>query len=145
MPPMNARTASKLTGKDRSTILRAVENGRLSATKNERGQWLIDPAELERVYGSLRVPDAPSEPSNHDAYALQVASLTREVELLRETVAHDRRTARETLEHERRQWDEERTFLRGMLEKQAEQVRLLTDQREQKRRSPALFRWFRRT
>ena len=57
MPPMNARTAAQLTGKDRSTILRAVESGRLSASKDERGQWLIDPAELERVYGSLRVPD----------------------------------------------------------------------------------------
>ncbi len=142
---MNARTAAQLTGKDRSTILRAVESGRLSANKDERGQWLIDPAELERVYGSLRVPDASSEASGHDAYVAQVAVLTREVELLRETLAHERRTSRETLEHERRSFDEERTFLRGMLEKQTDQVRLLTDQREQERRPPSLLaRFFRK-
>jgi hypothetical protein len=47
---------------------------------------------------------------------------------------------------ERRTFDEERTFLRGMLEKQTEQVRLLTDQREREQtRSPSLFRWFRRS
>src|SRR3954451_11852087 len=129
MPPMNARTAAKLTGKDRSTILHAIEAGRLSATKDERGHYLIDPAELERVYGSLRPPDERSEASSHDAYEAQVAALTREVELLRETLAHERRTWSETLEHERNAWDGERTFLRGMVSEQSEQIKLLTDQR----------------
>jgi hypothetical protein len=144
---MNARTAAKLTGKDRSTILRAVESGRLSADKDERGQWLIDPAELERVYGQLRMPDAGVAASNPDTYALQVAALTREVELLRETLEHERRTWRETLDHERGSFEEERTFLRGMLQMQTEQVKLLTDERQRDRehRFPTLLGWFRRT
>jgi hypothetical protein len=61
-----------------------------------------------------------------------------------ELIDCERRTAREPLKHARRSFDEERTFLRGMLEKQAEQVRLLSDLREQKPRSPSLLRWFRR-
>ena len=140
MPHVNARTAAKLAGRDRSTILRALESGRLSATKDDRGQWLIDPAELERVYGSLLSPDADEEADGQDAYAMQVAALTREVALLREMLDHERRTARETLEHERRSFEQERSFLRGMLERQTEQVKLLTDERQQKERhSPTLL------
>src|SRR4051794_38857893 len=102
MAHVNARTAAKLVSRDRSTILRALESGRLSASKDERGQWLIDPAELERVYGQLHLPDAPEAASDHDAYTMQAAALTREVELLRETLDHERRTAHETIAHERR-------------------------------------------
>jgi excisionase family DNA binding protein len=67
MPPMSARSAAELTGKDRSTILRAIETGRLSATRDDRGHYLIDPAELERVYGSLRSPAEPADAASQDA------------------------------------------------------------------------------
>src|SRR5215203_5064493 len=125
MPLVNARQAAELTGKDRSTLLRAVSGGRLSATRDDRGQYLFDPAELERVYGSLRAHQGAAQAVREDAYAHNPDA--------------------QALEHERHSFEEERTFLRGMLEKQAEQVRLLTDQREREpARSPALFRWFRR-
>src|SRR3954451_16077405 len=126
MSHVNARTAARLAGKDRSTILRALESGRLSATKDDRGQWLIDPAELERVYGQLHLPDAEEEASGQDAYVIQVASLTKEVELLREMLAD----ARVTNERDRRSFNEERTFLRGLVSEQSGQLKLLTDQRE---------------
>jgi ATPase subunit of ABC transporter with duplicated ATPase domains len=42
--------AAKATGKGKSTILKAIKNGRISATKNDIGDWEIDPAELHRVY-----------------------------------------------------------------------------------------------
>ena len=45
--------------------------------------------------------------------------------------------ARLVSDRERRSFDEERTFLRSMLERHTEQVRLLTDQRE--RHSPTLL------
>jgi hypothetical protein len=142
MPPMSARTAAELTGKDRSTILRAIETGRLSASKNDQGHYLIDPAELERVYGTLRAPTQPADPADaasHDAQAIPPPQ-SRELELLRESFAQERKVWSDTLEHERRQWDEERTFLRGMLERHTEQVRLLTDERQQKERhSPTLL------
>ena len=116
MALVSARDAAKLAGKDRSTILRAIESGKMSGQKTERG-YLIDPAELERVFGTLRVPaaDADALPEAAYAEASRAAGLQREVELLREM---------------QRQWEEERTFLRGMLERTTEQVKLLTDQRQ---------------
>ena len=43
-------TAAKATGKSRTTILRAIEKGKISAEKNNHNQWQIDPAELHRLY-----------------------------------------------------------------------------------------------
>jgi hypothetical protein len=151
MPPVTAAQAAELIGKHRSTISRAIEKGHLSAGRDEFGRHLIDPAELERVYGPLRNPDAHdavrADAEQQDANDLSVATLTREVELLREMLERERRVASDTLERERtnhdrdrHSWEEERTFLRGMLEKQAEQVRLLTDQREREpARSPSIW------
>src|SRR5687767_11039229 len=107
---INVRIAAELAGKDRSTIIRAIEEGRLSATKDQRGRYQIDPAELERVYGTLRVPDERTDagtdetPPSSSSDAMRAAALTREVELMRELWDRERRT-----------WEEERTFLRSML------------------------------
>lgn len=43
-------TAAKATGKSKSTILRAIRDGKLSASKNVHGVYQIKPAELHRVY-----------------------------------------------------------------------------------------------
>jgi excisionase family DNA binding protein len=142
MPYLSTRDAAALVGKDRSTILRAIKNGHLSATR-DGGGYLIDPAELERAFGTLRHADAVAEVRGDAvppvAYADAArATAEREVELLREMLDHDR----QSYERDRRQWEEERAFLRSMLEKQAEQVRLLTDQREAKERHfPTLWAW----
>jgi excisionase family DNA binding protein len=142
MPYLGTREAAALAGKDRSTILRAIKSGHLSATR-DGGGYLIDPAELERAFGTLRHVDASAEAVPPLAYADAArATAEREVELLREMLERER----QSYERDRRQWEEERTFLRSMLDRQTEQVRMLTDQRERKqeRHSPSLFRWFRR-
>ena len=54
-------TASQATGTAKSTILRAIKAGRLSATRDDTGQWCIDPAELARVFPLLAIPGAPPE------------------------------------------------------------------------------------
>lgn len=43
-------TAAKATGKSKTTIMRAIRKGKISAEKNVHGQWSIEPAELHRVY-----------------------------------------------------------------------------------------------
>jgi hypothetical protein len=145
MPHLNVRDAAKLTGKDRSTLTRAIEKGKLSASRDEAGRYLIDPAELERAFGPLLSADVLDDEridAEHDGVrAPHDAALARELELVREMLDRER-TERE---HERRSFDAERTFLRGMLEKQTDQVRLLSDQREQERRPPSLLsRFFRK-
>ena len=42
--------AARATGKSRSTLLRAIRASKVSAEKDAYGQWLVDPAELHRVY-----------------------------------------------------------------------------------------------
>ncbi len=147
MPLVPLRTAAELTGKDRSTLLRAIEHGKLSATKSELGRYLVDPAELERVYGALRMPPVHSEAPRQDAQGGGAMLAAREVEHLRELLEREcaeRERERQSYERDRRAWEEERAFLRTITEKQTEQVRLLADQREQKPRSPSLLQWFRR-
>ena len=43
-------TAAKATGKAKSTILKAIRSGKISASKNENKEWSIDPSELHRVF-----------------------------------------------------------------------------------------------
>ena len=54
---MGLRAAARMTGRNQSTIHRAMKNGRLSYTLNEAGERQIDVAELERVFG-IRSPGA---------------------------------------------------------------------------------------
>ncbi len=141
VPLVNVRIASRLTGRDRSTITRAIESGRLSASKDDRGRYLIDPAELERVFGALRSPDARTDALHEDARASDAPARDRELELVREMLERERAER----ERERRTWEDERTFLRGLVDRQSEQLKLLTDQRQQKESTHTpLFAWFRR-
>jgi hypothetical protein len=52
-------TAAQATGTAKSTILRAIKAGRISATRDDIGQWVIDPVELNRCFPLLAVPGAP--------------------------------------------------------------------------------------
>jgi hypothetical protein len=44
--------AAKLSGQSKSAIWRAVNSGRLTATRTFTGDYRIDPAELHRVFSS---------------------------------------------------------------------------------------------
>src|SRR3982751_4383056 len=130
MPQLSVRDAAKLTGRDRSTLTRAIEKGRLSAARDDVGRFLLDPAELERVFGPLLsaevLNDDRADDEHEDARAVHDPALARELELVREMLERERAER----ERERRSWEDERSFLRGMLEKHTDQVKLLTDQRE---------------
>jgi predicted site-specific integrase-resolvase len=91
-------TAAAACGVNKSTILRAIKNGKISATKDENGQWQIQPVELHRTYPPYTEArtDAP-----HDATAVleaQIAGLKEVADLLRvqlEDVREDRDRWRE--------------------------------------------------
>jgi len=51
-------TASQATGCAKSTILRAIKAGRISAVRDDLGQWQIEPAQLFHVFRMLANPDA---------------------------------------------------------------------------------------
>jgi hypothetical protein len=47
---LSLHEAARVSGQSKSTIWRAVNSGRLSATRTYNGDYQIDPAELHRVF-----------------------------------------------------------------------------------------------
>jgi hypothetical protein len=45
--------AAKAVGMSKTSILRSIKAGRISAGRDELGQWAIEPCELHRVYPAL--------------------------------------------------------------------------------------------
>jgi hypothetical protein len=45
--------AAKAVGMSKTSILRSIKAGRISAGRDEFGQWAIEPCELHRVYPPL--------------------------------------------------------------------------------------------
>jgi hypothetical protein len=58
--PYSLSQAAEAVGMNRSSILRAIKAGKISATRDEHDQWQIEPAELHRVYAA-----APAPASSH--------------------------------------------------------------------------------
>ena len=50
MQPFTLNKAATACNKSKATILNAIRLGRLSASRNDKNQWQIDPAELFRYY-----------------------------------------------------------------------------------------------
>ena len=85
--------AAKICSRSKSTLLDAIRSGRMSAPKDDRGRYVIDPAELHRVFpfkSQTRLPDQfpepqPTTPENQSGPADPV--LRREIDLLREMLS----------------------------------------------------------
>lgn len=56
---MTPSEAAKMTGRARTTILSAIKDGRVSATKDENGRWVLEKAEVLRAFS------APVTQSSH--------------------------------------------------------------------------------
>src|SRR3954453_20470654 len=59
------REAAAAAGKGKPAILKAIQNGRISAQKDEFGAWQIEPAELHRVYPPVS-RETTSEPGSKE-------------------------------------------------------------------------------
>lgn len=91
---MTLNQAAKTCGRSKSTLLDAIRKGRMSAPKDDRGRYVIDPAELHRVFPFQaldRLADQFPEPQpttfeNHPTTPAD-RGLECEVKLLREMLA----------------------------------------------------------
>lgn len=81
MTMLNISAAARAAGVDRTTIQRAIKNGRLSLTRDTTGKRGVDVAELERVFGPLH-PD-----SGKIAAAPQQTAEREVIDLLRDQLA----------------------------------------------------------
>ena len=58
--PLTLNQAAKTCGRSKSTLLNAINSGRMSAPKDDRGRYAIDPAELHRAF-SFQAPDRSAD------------------------------------------------------------------------------------
>jgi excisionase family DNA binding protein len=79
--------AAAATGVSQSKILKAIKNGKIPGTKDERGEWHVEPAELHRVYPALAAANddgaASTQFSEPDVEELgaQIEALLRQASL----------------------------------------------------------------
>lgn len=59
--------AAEATGLNKTTVLRAIKSGKISGTRNEQGEWVIEPAELHRVYPPVSTQRGESDATPRDA------------------------------------------------------------------------------
>ncbi len=114
--------AAKLTGKDPSTITRAVNNGKLSASQDADGKRVFDIAELERAFGPLEVNGEAAHGAaalpGTDTHRLELEAAQGREQLLKEHIRLLEAQI-DDLKADRARWQE-----------QAGQItRLLTDER----------------
>lgn len=125
---MSLSAAARATDRSKSTLSRAIKSGRLSARRAESGGgWIVDAAELHRVYPVEVVPaDAPggetatvswraTRPSDEEGGAAPSA-----VALLEQALSYERAA----LQRER----EVTADLRERLDRSEERVRALLSQ-----------------
>jgi hypothetical protein len=100
----NLGSAAAATGLNKSSVLRAIKAGRISATKSEVGEWQIQPAELHRVYPPVAETTEPAQPEQSGA-TVRVAGLEAEIRGLRDVAELLRAQLTET-RVDRDQWRE---------------------------------------
>lgn len=103
---LSLRQAAELCGASRSTIHRALQNGKLSGQRTEDGAWSIDAAELARVFpwdvsgtdqrdtvdrGRDGGEDRGADRERIAVQAVQITMLQQQLEREQETVADLRR------------------------------------------------------
>jgi hypothetical protein len=130
--------AALATGRGKSTLLRAVKSGKLSARRSDDGTYLVDASELARVYpvqALTRADGAPWRATDaadgvaDGAAGAELAALRVKVALLEDQLGRERETVDD---------------LRQRLDRSDERVRLLTFQPERSQAPPASGGFLRR-
>jgi hypothetical protein len=118
---LSAKQAAEQVGLSKQGIIKAIKQCKLSATKDDNGEWQIDPAELFRVYQpTVHGSPPPPRSTNSQSPSTVDSSLQWENDLLRERIKDKdaviedlrRRLDGETFEHR-----QERERLHGIIEK----------------------------
>lgn len=104
---LTLRQAAAEVGRSKSTLLRSIQSGRLSAKRQDDGGYLIDPAELFRVYEPRTdavTQDAPPELISENATLKAQLEAVQEVVRRLDTQIADMKDDREDLRKDRDHW-----------------------------------------
>jgi hypothetical protein len=135
--PYSLKQAAAASGKSKPTILRAIQGGKISAEKDQQGEWQIEPAELHRVYPPVPERNGSDETVWNDTQQadspFETVLLRAEVEQMRERFAsldidreRERRAASDTITDLRRRLDQSEQERRDV---NRQLTALLTDDR----------------
>jgi len=115
MPFLTLGQAAKECGKQKSTILDAIRAGRLSAGKDDKNQWQIDPAELFRVYPAQRQAEPIAErnttQTEHSTTPAQLAQILENEQQERERERTQLMAQIDDLKTDRDHWRRQATML----------------------------------
>ena len=121
--------AARACGMSKTSVLRSIKAGRISAGRDEIGQWVIEPCELHRVYPPLTDDkDTGTGPEEHAVTGGDTALVeaNARASLLEQRIG-DLRTILDDMRGQRDDFREQR----DAWQRQAEaSQRALTDQRE---------------
>ncbi len=142
------KQAAEAAGKSKPTILRAIQTGKISASKHDiTGGWIIEPAELHRLFPLVQDDIIQPNMERYSDVLNETKVLRRELELKDEKIKE--------LQAERERESANVADLRRRLDIEAEDRRkltnqitaLLTDQSKESEKPPKkkLFSWFRKT
>lgn len=143
MAKVGAQRAGELTGRSKSTIQRAMNNGKLSYELDNNGRRVVDVSELDRVFGLKHVGETSSSSSVSVEAELKKAQDMLEMERLKMRVkflegqldtAHEQI---EDLKSQRDKWEKQasQTLITSQYsQKQAEELREEIKEREQRAR-----------
>lgn len=90
--------AAKASGKSKPTISRAIQSGKLSAQRQENGSYLIDPAELVRVYPTVTDNGNETGDMERSETVTESKSLQAIVDVMREERERERRQLQDTID-----------------------------------------------
>jgi excisionase family DNA binding protein len=123
------KEAAEAVGLTKPAIFKAIKKGSISANKDERGQWIIDPAELHRIYKPINQTENRIVSSLREETAIDRQSLRAENDNLRAERERERSQLQETIADLRYRLDQSEAERR---EAQGKLTALLTYQPEQK-------------
>ncbi|MCI2965441.1 hypothetical protein MO387_20535 [Shewanella sp. N2AIL] len=87
MAKLNLSQVAKVTGKNRTTIWRHINSGKLSAERDRDGLPFVDTSELLRVYGELKAIATVSNEEKQHNETPENSALFEVIEHLRKEVA----------------------------------------------------------
>lgn len=106
-------TAAKATGKAKSTILRAIKSGAISAHKTQNGSYEIEPSELHRVFEPNNTQSTSSNDTQpHEEHA---ATLKLRLEILEVERQRERNQMQATIDDLRTRLDRSEDRVMGLL------------------------------
>ena len=100
---LSLQEAAELARVNKTTLFRAIKRGKLSASRDEHGQWRVDPAELDRVYPVAAAGDRQQRATRVDELVAQLHERLNDMREDRDRARTDAETWRNAFETERAQ------------------------------------------